>query len=73
MSTPESLLEKVESKLWMLKFTKEETATVSEENEQKEIQRHAKVLGPLTEVYKIKVEVKQLRIEKADDPTEIRT
>ena len=68
------LLNKVEGKLRMLKFTSDETPSVLEENKQKQIERHAKVLESLIEeVHELKVEVQRERIEKGDDPTEVRT
>jgi predicted nucleic acid-binding Zn-ribbon protein len=43
-----------------------------EENKQKQIERHAKVLESLIkEVHELKVQ--RERIEKGDDPTEVRT
>ena len=62
----------------MLKFTSDETPSILEENEQKQIERHAKVLESLIEKFHdLKVEVQRekerARIEIGDDPTEVRT
>ncbi|CAB4038572.1 Hypothetical predicted protein [Paramuricea clavata] len=71
MLTVKDLLNKVEGKLRMLKFTSDETPSVLEENKQKQIERHAKVLESLIEkVHELK---ERERIEKGNDPTEVRT
>ena len=74
MSTGKDLLNKVEGKLRMLKFTSDETPSILKENKQKQVERHVKVLESLIEeVHDLKVEVQKERIEKGDDPTEVRT
>ena len=73
MSNIETLTQKVQGKLRMLHFKNDETASILEENKQKQIERHAKILEKLIEeVHEIKVEVKQQRIENGDDPRDVR-
>ena len=61
MSTVKDLLNK-SNKLRMLKFTSDETPSVLEENKQKQIEKHAKVLESLIEEFhELKLEVQRER------------
>ena len=73
-SKQDELLKKIDGKIRMLSFTRDDTQRILEENKLKALERHEKVFVDLCieEMHGLKVEVQRTRIENGDKPHGVR-
>ena len=72
MADVKQILKKIEGKLRMLEFTRDDTPRIRQKNELKSLERHEKVFGELIEnIHEQKVQVQVARIE-GDNADEVK-
>lgn len=71
MADIEQMLKKIEGKLRMLQFTRDETPRIRDKNDLKSLERHQNVFGELIDnIHEEKVQL--ARIEKGDESDEVK-
>lgn len=74
MSEIKTLLEKIQGKLKMLKFTVEDTEKILETKDVKAIERHGSALEVIIDkTHQLKLQAQELQIENNEDLAEIRS
>ena len=73
MADVKQILKKIEGKLRMLEFTRDDTPRIRKKNELKSLERHEKVFGEQIEnIHEQKVQVQVARIEEGDNADEVK-
>ena len=73
MATDREEINKIQKKLSMLKFTREETARILEKNTARSLERHLRGFDQqIDDVHALVMTVQELKIEADEDPTEVR-
>ena len=73
MATAGEEIKKIQKKLSMLKFTRDETTRVLEKNTVRALERHIRGFNQqIDDVHSLMMTVQELKIEADEDPTDVR-